>query len=132
MWQPKNAHWWLLVVVSVLIVSVWPPRDDKSLAVKFVNWAVDPTNELPTLPDQLPLGQGDDPDAVFKRDLQVQQYDALYLQGGWTRKRLQLKVAEDPFNPATERQVLTAIAVVIGFLVWRLGGQKKNEPGTKR
>lgn len=124
MWQPKNAHWWLLVVVSVVIVFVWPPRDDKSLAVKFVNWAVDPADELPTLPDQLPLGQGDDPDAVFKRDMRVQQYDELFLKGGWTRKRLQLKVAEDPFNPATERQVLTAIAVVIGFLVWRLGGRK--------
>lgn len=126
MWQPTNAQWWLLIVLSVLIAFVWPHRDDKSLAAKFVNWAVDPTNELPILPDQLALGHGDDPDRVYAHDLQVQQYDALYLKGGWTRKRLELKVAGDPFNPSTERQVLTVMAVAIGFLVWRLGGQKQN------
>ena len=123
MWRPNNLQWWTLVVVALLIVFAWPPRDDKSLAAKFVNWAVDPRNELPVLPDQLPLGLGDDPDAVAAHDLQTQQYDALYLEGGWTRKRLQLKVAGDPFNPATERQLLTAIAVVTALLVWRLGGR---------
>ena len=122
--QPTNAQWWLLIVLSVLIAFVWPPRDDKSLAAKFVNWAADPANALPILPDQLALGQGDDPDKVSAHDLQVQQYDALYLKGGWTRKRLELKVAGDPFNPSTVRQVLTVVAVAIGFLVWRLGGRK--------
>jgi len=122
--QPDNVHWWLLVVFSVLIVSAWPPRDDKSLAAKFMNWAVDPANALPTLPDQLVLGQGDDPDKVYEHDLQVQQYDALYLKGGWTRRRLEWKVAGDPFDPGTERQVLTVVAVVTGLLVWRLGGRK--------
>jgi hypothetical protein len=125
--QPNNSQWWLLVVVSVLLISAWPPRDDKSLAAKFVNWAVDPANELPILPDQLPLGQGDDPDKVHAHDMQVQQYDALYLKGGWTRKRLELKVAGDPFNPSTERQVLTMVAVVTGFLVWRMGGRGTRE-----
>jgi hypothetical protein len=124
MWQPNNAQWWVLVVFSVLIVFAWPPRDDKSLAAKFVNWAVDPADELPILPDQLALGQGDDPDKVHAHDLQVQHYDALYLKGGWTRKRLELKVAGDPLNPGTERQLLTMAAVVLGFLVWRLGGRK--------
>ena len=119
MWRPNNAQWWLLVMVALLIVCVWPPRDDKSLAVKVVNWAVDPWDELPTLPDQLPLGLGDDPVAVNARDQQVQQYDALYLKGGWTRKRLELKVAGDPFNPATERQLLVAMAVLTAFLVWK-------------
>lgn len=125
MWQPNNFQWWLLVIVAFLIVSVWPPSDDNSLAVKLVNWAADPRNQLPTLPDQLALGQGDDPDKVYAHDLQTQQYDARYLKGGWTRRRLELKVARDPFNPATERQVLTEIAVVTAFLVWRLGGRKK-------
>ena len=91
MGQPNNSQWWLLVLCSVLIVAAWPPRDGKSLAAKFVNWAADPANELPTLPDQLALGQGDDPDAVNARDMQVQQYDALYLKGGWTRTRLELR-----------------------------------------
>ena len=126
LWQPTDSQWRLLVIVSLLVVFAWPPRDDKSLAVKFVNWAVDPRGELPTLPDQLALGMGDDPDAVSARDLQVQQYDALYLKGGWTRKRLELKVARDPFNPSTERQLLVGLAVATAFLVWRFGGAPKN------
>jgi hypothetical protein len=46
-------------------------------------------------------------------------YDELYDKGGWTRLRLQLKVARDPFNAATERQLLVAIGVVAAFVVWR-------------
>ena len=64
-------------------------------------------------------------DAVAAHDQQTQQYDALYLKGGWTRRRLLLKVAGDPFNPATERQLLTAIAVVTAFVVWRWSGPTK-------
>jgi hypothetical protein len=121
--RPDNAQWWLLVIVALLIVFAWPPRDDKSLAAKFVNWAVDPRNELPILPDQLPLGVGDDPDAVYRHDLQVQQYDTLYMKGGWTRTRLELKVAGDPLNPATERQLLIAIGVLTALVVWRMTGK---------
>src|SRR6516165_2559646 len=119
MWQPNNFQWWCLIIVALLIAFVWPPQDDKSLAVKFVNWVVDPGDELPTLPDQLALGAGDDPDAVSAHDLQTQQYDALYLKGGWTRRRLELKVARDPTNPATERQILLGIGVVTALLAWR-------------
>lgn len=126
MWQPNNAQSWLLVIVAVLIVVIWPPSDDRSLATKFVNWAVDPWDELPVLPRQLSLGQGDDPHAVELHDRQTQQYDALYLKGGWTRKRLELKVARDPFNPGTVRQLLTAIAVITAFIAWRLGARTKN------
>lgn len=125
MWRPNNSQWWLLAICSVLIVSAWPPRDDKSLAAKIVNWAVDPANQLPVLPDQLALGHGDDPDKVEARDRQVQQYDALYLKGGWTRTRLALKVAGDPFDPGTERQVLALVAVAIALLVWRIDGNNR-------
>ena len=118
--RPTNLEWWFLGTAAVLIAVVWPPRDDKSLAMKVVNWAVDPRDELPVLPRRLTLGQGDDPQAVSQHDLQVQQYDALYLKGGWTRKRLELKVAGDPFDPGTTRQVLTSIAIVIAFIVMRL------------
>lgn len=121
--RATNRQWWLLVVVSLLVVFVWPPGGDRSLAAKFVNWAVDPGNDLPVLPDRLALGLGDDPDAVAAHDMQTQQYDALYLKGGWTRTRLQLKVARDPLNPSTERQLLTGIAVMTAFLAWRLGSK---------
>jgi hypothetical protein len=114
-----NGPWWIVTVVALLVIAAWPPRDDKSLAVKVVNWIVDPTDSLPVLPDQLALGQGDDPDAVAAHDLQVQQYDALYMKGGWTRRRLLLKVARDPINPATERQLLLGIGVLAGLVAWR-------------
>ena len=117
--KPNDAAWWLSLIVVVLIVVVWPPSDDRSLAVKLLNWAVDPQGVLPLLPDQLPLGQGDNPDAVNSHDALVQQYDALYLQGGWTRRRLELKVARDPFNPSTERQLLVGLGLVTALIAWR-------------
>jgi hypothetical protein len=122
-WQPSNSQWWVLVVVALLIVAAWPGADDKSLALKFANWAVDPKNELPTLPGQLAMGQDDDAEAVFAHDMQTQHYDMLYDKGGWTRKRLELKVADEPFNPATERQVLAAIGVLTTLFVWRFGAR---------
>ena len=120
MWRPNNLQWWLLVVVAMLIVFAWPPGGDRSLAAKLVNWAVDPRDELPVLPTQLALGLGDDPDAVAAHDMVTQQYDALYARSGWTRMRLQLKVARDPFDPSTERQLLTAIAVLAALVAWRM------------
>ena len=124
MWQPNRVQWWFLFIVALLIVFVWPPSDDKSLAVKVVNWTMDPWDELPILPGPLSLGREDDPDTVSQHDLQTQQYDALYARGGWTRRRLELKVARDPINPVTEQQILTAIGVLTVFLVWPLGGPR--------
>lgn len=123
--RATSFQWWFLTTVALLIVFLWPPRDHKSLALKFVNWVVDPRDELPILPDQLPLGSGDDPAAVAIHDIQTQQHDALYQKGGWTRMRLELKVASDPLDPSTERQLLTGVAVVTAFLGWRWGGRKK-------
>jgi len=92
--------------------------------LKFVNWAVDPADRLPMLPAPYGPGEGDDLEAVNAHDLQTRMYDELYEKGGWTRLRLRLKVASDPFNPATERQLLVAIGVLTGFLVWRLGSRE--------
>jgi hypothetical protein len=119
MWQPTNTQWWCLAIVALLIVAAWPPREDRSLAMKFVNWAVDPFDQLPVLPPQLGLGAGDDLEAVNARDAVVRRYDELYLQGGWTRRRLLWKVAEDPLRPSTMRQLLTGLGVLAALLVWR-------------
>ena len=124
MWQPNNLQWWILVSVALFIVIAWPPAEDRSLAFKFVNWAVDPRDELPVLPPQLGFGVGDDPVAVAEHDAQVQHYDELYAKGGWTRKRLELKVATDPFNASTERQLLVAFGVLSALVVWRFAGKK--------
>jgi len=124
-WRASNAQWWVLVTVAVCIVVAWPSDNDRSLALKLTNWAVDPRDELPILPGPLAIGQGDDLDAVEAHDLQVRMYDELYNKGGWARRRLELKVASDPFSPSTERQVLTGIGVLTAFLVWRFGGRKE-------
>jgi len=99
--------------------------------MKFVNWAVDPADRLPTLPPPYGPGEGDDLEAVNAHDLQTRMYDELYTKGGWTRLRLELKVARDPLNAATERQLLAALGVITGFLVWRRGSSKLRAPSSK-
>jgi hypothetical protein len=116
----------LLAAFAVLLVCLWPPGNDRSLAVRIVNWAVDPRGELPVLPEPFALGAGDDPDAVAEHDAQVQAYDARYLQGGWMRRRLELKVARDPFDPAVERQVILAFGIVTAFVFWRVNRHGAN------
>lgn len=123
---PQNSRaWWVLLFVTLAIVVAWPPREGKSLAVKIVNWAVDPTGQLPVLPPQLGMGLGDDPQVVELRDAQVRRYDELFNQGGLIRKRLELKVATDPNDPVTERQVLLVVGVLVWFGVWRLAGDRR-------
>ena len=135
MWQPNNRQWWVLVVAALFITCAWPPSrpgplgNDKSLAMKFVNWAVDPRGELPVMPPPFTFANGDDPDAVMEHDTQTLNYGVLYLKGGWTRRRLQLKVAGDPFNPSTERQLLVALGVATVFLVWRFERKNERAPG---
>jgi len=123
--QRNSLLWWLLANVLLLVVFVWPPQGDKSLAVKALNWAVDPRDALPVRPPQLPAGLGDDPDAVYNHDMVLEQYETMHDEGGWIRTRLELKVAKDPFNPATERQLLTGIAVLTALALLRLNRPTK-------
>jgi len=116
----------LLAAFAVLLVCLWPPGNDRSLAVRIVNWAVDPRGELPVLPEPFALGAGDDPDAVAEHDAQVQANDARYMQGGWMRRRLELKVASDPFDPAVERQDILAFGIVTAFVFWRVNRHGDN------
>ena len=133
MWQLTRTQWWSLLATAVLLVAAWPPADDRSLLLTLVNWAVDPRDRLPTLPGPLRLGEGDDPAIVDEHDLQTRMYDELYAKGGWTRLRLELKVARDPLAPYPERHLLVIAGVIAGFVILRgRGGSKEQDPPYKR
>ena len=59
---------------------------------------------------------------LLLRDAEVRRYDEAYNAGGWTRLRLRLKVATDPFEPHTERQLLLLFAALTWFMTWRRSG----------
>jgi hypothetical protein len=109
----------VLFATALLIVAAWPPQTGRSLLMKTINWAVDPGGTLPVLPPQLGFGMGDDVRAVEERDEQVRRYDEAYDQGQWTRTRLRLKVAGDPFDKTTVRQLLLVVGVIVAFLAVR-------------
>jgi hypothetical protein len=123
---PTPWQWRSILTAALAIVVLWPPAEGRSLGVMFVNWAADPAGELPVLPPQLPMGAGDDPYAVERRDDLVRRYDALWAEGGWTRRRLQLKVAREPLAPSTLRQLLLAAAVVLAAITWRVAAGSTN------
>lgn len=125
-WKPTGGGWWVLLVAALFVIAAWPPDNDRSVLVKLVNWGVDPLDRLPILPPQLSLGLGDDVQAVEARDALVRRYDEFHGRGGWTRKRLELKVARDPFNPSTERQILLGIGAITAFVVWRFAGRAQG------
>ena len=107
---------WILLLTALLMVATWPPDKGRSLVVKALNWSVDPADTLPVLPPQLGFGLSDDVQAVEIRDEMVRRYDELFNRDALTRTRLELKVAEDPFNPATERQLLLVLGIIVAFL----------------
>ena len=123
---PPDNVWWVLLVLVLSIVSVWPPSEDHSLVVKFINWAADPLDRLPPTPGPIPFGHGDDVEAVNAHDALTYEYDTLYQKGGWTRTRLELKDWRDPFSPATERQLLIGVGLVAALWAWRASGQKRS------
>ena len=127
MWQPNTAQWRVIWIVAVLLILGWPPDQGRNLAMKSANWLADPTNSLPALPDQLPIGLDDNADAVAVHDAQEAEYYRQYASSGMTRLRMKLKVATDPFDPSTERQILAGIGILSALAVWRL-----NEKGTRR
>jgi hypothetical protein len=116
-----RAGAWLLLATALVILVAWPPDKDRSLLVKAVNWSVDPTNTLPILPPQLGFGLSDDVEAVEMRDAMVRRYDVLFNRDAFTRLRLELKTAEDPFNAASERQLLLMVGAIVAFVVVRRG-----------
>jgi hypothetical protein len=120
MWQPRPVQWWLIVAIAALVVFGWPPTDGRSLGMKLLNRAVDPAGSLPELPPPLAMGLDDNGDVVTEHDQQVTAYFDRYNSSAVTRWRMDLKEANDPWNPSTGRQVLVGIAVFGALVVWRL------------
>jgi hypothetical protein len=123
----SGVQGWVICGVVAFVIVAWPPEQARSLALKAVNWLADPTNTLPTLPGPLAPGLDDDADAVTVHDTQMAEYDRLFASSRTMQIRLTLKVAGDPFDPSTERQVLTAIGVLTGLGVWLLGADRRPQ-----
>lgn len=126
MWQPNRAQRRIIWTVALLLALTWPPREGGSLAVKAVRWLADPGSQLPAMPAPLPMGLGDDGDAVAQHDQQMAEYYEFVDRSATNRLRLRLKEAEEPLDPVTLRQLLTAIAIVAALAVWQLNGRPER------
>ena len=104
----------------MVVLLAWP-AENGSLGAKTIRWLADPTVSLPEFPGPLPMGLGDNADAVAAHDAQEAEYYRLAASSSIARMRLRLKVISDPLDPTTERQLLVGIAVIGGLIVWRLG-----------
>jgi len=122
MWQPNRAQWRVIWLAAVVLIVAWPLPEGGSLGLRTARWLADPGNALPSLPEPLPMGLGDNGDAVAAHDEQEAEYYRLYESSRMMRARLRLKVAEDPWDPSLERRVLTGFGILSALLVWRLGG----------
>jgi hypothetical protein len=122
-WQPNTAQWRILWVVAVVLILGWPPYQGRSLAMKAANWLADPNGSLAAQPDPLPISLDDNGDAVAAHDALEAEYYRQYESSRVTRLRMRLKVAADPFDPSTERQILVGIGILSALAVWRLNAR---------
>jgi len=120
-WQPNSRQWWLIWPLAIFVLLAWP-AENGSLAVKGVRWLADPRGTLPHLPAPLAMELDDNADAVAEHDAQEAEYYRVTASSGWARTRLRLKDVNDPFDPATQRQVIVGIALIGVLLVWKIGG----------
>jgi hypothetical protein len=123
MWQPTPACWRLIWIAAVVSILAWP-AENGSLAVKAVNRAADPFQQLPATPTPLALGRGDDMEAVQQHDAEEAAYYAMYKGSRLSRVRFMLRDLEDPFDPSTERQLLVGLGIVLALIVWRQEGRE--------
>jgi hypothetical protein len=124
MWQPNTAQWRLIWTVAVLLILAWP-EENQSLAIKAINWGVDPFQTLPRTPSPIAPGLGDDVDAVQQHDAEEAAYYYMYSSSRLSRLRLQLRDLKDPLEPSTERQILVGLAILIALSIWRAEGKKE-------
>jgi hypothetical protein len=124
MWQPNTAQWRLIWTVAILLILAWPEQN-QSLAIKAINWGVDPFQTLPRTPSPLAPGLGDDMPAVQEHDAEEAAYYYMYSSSRISRLRLQLRDLRDPLEPSTERQILVGLAILVALSIWRAEGKKE-------
>ena len=113
----------MIWIVAVILVLGWPADSGRCLATKAANWLADPSNSLPSLPAQLPIGLDDNGDAVAAHDAEEAEYYRAYTSSGVTRLRMALKTTADPLDASTERQILTGVGLLSALAVFRLNGK---------
>jgi hypothetical protein len=119
----RPLPWVSLGIVAVLVIFAWPPSEGRSLAVKALNWVVDPAGVLPPRPEPLAMGVDDDADVVTAHDLAENAYESLSQRSALTRLRLQLRDLSDPLSPSTERPILVILGVAGAVFVLRRAGR---------
>jgi hypothetical protein len=125
-WNPNRAQWRIIWLLAAVLILSWPAADGSSLGVKTLRWLADPNDSLPRLPDPLPMGLGDDGDAVAAHDEQTAEYYRLTEGSPWIRQRLKIKELADPLEPATQRQVVAGIGILGALAVWRLNTRRNG------
>jgi hypothetical protein len=119
-WQPNRAQWRVIWITTVLLIAAWPATEGGSLGVKAVRWLTDPSNTLPSFPKPLPMGLGDDGDAVAAHDRQEAEYYRIYESSRMMRMRLRLQAAKDPSSqpltadPDRRRDFGRSVCVAVG------------------
>jgi hypothetical protein len=129
MWQPNRAQWAVIWSAAALLILAWPPDSGRSLLIKSVNLAADPSGSLPVLPAPLPMGLDDNGDAVAAHDGAEAEYYRRRNASRLTRWRMAWKDTDEPLDPSTERQILIGVAVLSALAVWRLNGRQSRSIG---
>jgi len=125
MGHPSSVQWRLMWIAVVCLVLSWPD-DTGSLAIKALNWAADPTQSLPAEPRPIPLGLGDNAEAIQAHDAEEAEYYRLYDSSQLGRLRLWLRGLRDPLDVSTERQLVVGFAIFAALGIWRLEARTRR------
>lgn len=106
-------------MAAVWVILSWPDVSG-SLAVKAINWIADPFQSLPAEPRPIPMGLGDNVEAIQAHDAQEAEYYRVHDSSEFGRLRLWLRDLQDPLDPSTERQLVMGFAVAAALGIWRL------------
>jgi hypothetical protein len=126
MWQPNRTQWAIIWPIAIAVLLAWPPDGGPSLGVKAMHWIVDPAGALPSFPPPLPMGLDDDGDAVAAHDALETTYYQRRDSSTFTRWRMAIREAGVPIETQTARQLLVALAVVSGLVVWKIDSNRRD------